>query len=532
MSSTAESKPHIATQVKVAARNITITVVVLGTVFTLYSRYVKTTAELKALREKVTGLVKHDSARDYAEAGKALEQGLALRDGDPWFIATRGEVAALLWVEGGDASQKGSAESFTRRAVDMGINTSQRFNAEALTLIGNGQIEKAGDKLTEIVTKTGAASAAMVSGLGMVHQRMGKLEMAKNDFKQAADRDWLNPRFGALYAQSLFDAAEYGTAQGLFQKALEGNPNHLRSLIGKARADVALNDHVAEAIKTFDDALANTEGLSPVLKIQALVGKAEALLAAGDAAQAETVAKQAIEAKVEGDPSVAYAYYDLGRALAVQKKPGALEAFKQALSTVSYIPHFYFDGALSLAREGQSAEATSLLEPYGAKLVDAQGKMKPDDAYHRARGQLLTLGGQFDEALKEYDLAIADNSVNADSYYAKGLVYKAQALQPKADKVKLLNNALDQFDKAIGFRERFPDAYREEGLIFLDHNPKDDKVMEKFTKAILYYKDAHAPKAVTEAFITDVETAFTKKGPAFKTLAAQWRKDATGALKP
>ncbi len=532
MSSSAENKPTVAHQIRRASIKIAAWAVVLAGVYSVYYKYVLTSRELKDRREKITSLMRHDNPADYRQSAKLLDEGLALRDSEPWFNATRAEVAGLLWVEGGENDSRGTAERYLKTTIDMGINSGQRFDAEALALIGAGQLSEAEDKLVDVVNKSGG-TAAILADLGIIHEHQGKLQAAKNDLKQATDRDWVNPRFGALYGEALFDDGDYGNAVAVFQKAMEGNPNHLRSLIGKARAELALQEHVADSTKSLTDILAAPEALTPVLKLRALVGKSEALLAAGDAPGAEAAARQALDAKVEGDSGVAYAQYNLGLSLATQKKPGALDAFKQAIALVGYIPHFYFDGAIGLAKAGQNADGLALLNQYAARITDAQGKMKTDDAYHRAKGEFLTLTNQLDDALKEYDLAIADNNVNADAYYRKGLVLRMQGQALKGDKQRdLYNSALEELDKAIQFRERFPDAYRAAGLIFLDVSPTDPKVMEKFTKALVYYKDTKAPKTVTDAFITEVEQRYLKYGGKFKKTAADWKKEATAALKP
>jgi hypothetical protein len=56
--------------------------------------------------------------------------------------------------------------------------------------------------------------------------------------------------------------------------------------------------------------------------------------------------------------------------------------------------------------------------------------------------------------------------------------------------------------------------------------------MEKLGKALAYYKDAHAPKAVTDAFISRVEQRYLKLGKKFKKMAADWVHDAHQLIGP
>jgi tetratricopeptide (TPR) repeat protein len=532
MSGSAQTRPSTGAQLAVAGRNIAITIVVLGGMFYFYSTFVKTTRELKLLREKISTLIKHDNPADYRAAAKLLDEGLAMRENESWFIAARSDVAALLWVEQGEPDNKAAAEKYLAIAKERKINRQERFDAEALTLIGNGHADQAVTMLLDVGQRS-AGSAGISADLGIGDEKAGKLEVAKKLFKDAADRDWINPRFNALYAESLYDSSDYSGAQATFLKALEANSNHVRSLIGKIRADVARGEKVPENAKAIDDILANADTLSPMLRGRALVAKAEVQLAQGDAAGAETSARKALEAKVDGDSAAAYAQYDLGLALSMQKKAGAAEAFNAAIAQTSYVPHFYFDGAMALAKQGQTAEAAKLYDQYAQKITE-NGKMKLDDAYHRAKGDFLVFTEKLDDAIKEYELARNDNPVVAETYYKEALTYEKLAAKEsdKAARQKILNSALEQLGNATKYKERYPEAYRETGMIFLNADPKDEKALQNFGKALLYYKEARAPKAVTDAFVEEVAQGYAKAGPKFKKDAADWREAAGKLLTP
>jgi tetratricopeptide (TPR) repeat protein len=510
MSSPAEAKSSNAAQAKSALLRIGLAAAVLIAIFIAYSKYMQTSQRLKALRDKVVELMKHDSAKDYATAAKQLDEGLAIRSNDPFFVSTRAEVASILWVEEGEAKSEEAAKKFSAQAAAAGINSGSRFSAEALTLIAEGKLEEADAQLKALVAK-GITEHRIIGSYGAVHLREGNLDQAKLDYKQIQD---IYPRYGASFGETLFLTGEISAAQGALQHTLEGSPNYVRAQIAKARADVARDERVAEAQKLFDDLLASgNEDLSPTLKSRVLAGRAEVQLALAKPVEAEKAARAAIDAGVALDPQLALAYYDLGLALAQQKKAGALEAFQGAIKQFKYVGRVYFQGALALATAGRVADGESLLNAYTA------GGLPQNDAYHLAKGDFLFATDKVKQAGDEFDAAIKANALNADAYFKKGRVVQALAeKQPLAEKHKSFNTALELYASAIDHRARFPDAYRQQGIIFLEAG--DEKAIEKFGKALQLLVEAHASKAVQLEFLTDTAARSKKAGGKFKSFAA------------
>jgi len=73
--------------------------------------------EANPVREKVTELVKRDTPKEYREAAQLLDQGLALRPADPYFVATHAEVSAILWAEEGYPDEQAKAKQYTDKAI-------------------------------------------------------------------------------------------------------------------------------------------------------------------------------------------------------------------------------------------------------------------------------------------------------------------------------------------------------------------------------------------------------------------------------
>lgn len=521
MSSETETQPKKSGAVMALAR-VGIAAVVLAGMYVLYAKYVENSKVLKKRSADAFELIQKDGVKEYTDALGLLDEALAIRSDDPFALSARAEVSALLWLDHGVEAEAAKARELTATAVKKEIPYPERYSAEATTLIAEGKVDDAESKLSKLAEQGGGA-AKIVAALGLAHRNQGKLVLAKNDLKQAADRDWRSPRFTSLYGDAAFDAADYMTAQGAFSKALEQSPTHIRSLVGKARADVARQERVAEALAAFDTVLARpAEDLSPVLHSRALTGKAEALLASGNAAAAEAAAREAITKDPKVDPAIAYAHFALGQALAAQKKDGAVDAFKAAINRFPHVARFYFQGSLSLAEAGKTAEGEAILS-------DFTKTMQPNDGYHLARGDFFVATGKLAEAGAAYDEAIKMNEVNADGYYKKGSLLARQSRDPKANKKKLVEDALAQFEKAVRIRERFPEVYREVGLVYMDQNPKSGEALKQFADALKFYKEAKAPKAVIEGFIAEVEARYVKAGLAGNAKA--WRAEASAMTK-
>jgi len=528
MSSQAQSSTGFAASGASAIRNILITVGVLAGIYVAYGRYQNNSRTLRGLNTSAKDLLDHDLPRDYLEASRKLHEALQVRSSDRYAIAALAEVEALLWVDHGLVSNSAEARQHAALAASEEINSAERFSAEAMVAIGEGRLPAAEDILTRVV-KQGAAPSRVVGGLGMVHARNGKLDLARSDFKQAADRDWRSPRFTALMAECYFDNGDFVSAQTSFQKGIELNSAHVRSIVGRARADAARGERVSEAQNTLVEVLRRpAEELTPLLKARALAGKAEVLLAGRQFEEAETAARQAVEFQEKElssvkDPLLAHAYYDLGLALARQGKPGALDEYRKAIDRYPAVARFYYTGALSLA-EAERAED-------GRVLLDMASKaLKQNDAFFLAKGDFLRTVGEEENAHVAYDEALKLNDVNAEAYYKKGSLYQEQgAAAGKNEMRRLFELAKQQFERAVTVRERYPEVYRAMGLIYLDLKPTSAEALEQFAKAINYYKEQKASRAVVDGFIEEVAARYVKYK--LKANATAWRKEAAAMSK-
>jgi tetratricopeptide (TPR) repeat protein len=109
--------------------------------------------------------------------------------------------------------------------------------------------------------------------------------------------------------------------------------------------------------------------------------------------------------------------------------------------------------------------------------------------------------------------------------YATKANLRQLALKPGSDKKKLYDGVREAFEKAVGIRERYPEVYRQIGLVYLDENPRSSEATENFGKALGFYKEQKASKAVFEGFISEVAERYKKAG--LKGNADAWVKEAS-----
>ncbi|HEX8700577.1 MAG TPA: cellulose synthase, partial [Myxococcaceae bacterium] len=139
------------------------------------------------------------------------------------------------------------------------------------------------------------------------------------------------------------------------------------------------------------------------------------------------------------------ALFGRARALAAKKDPGARAAFESAAAKRRTAPFLYLEGAKALQQAGDGAGALALLDAYETvfrevKVSAGEDKMvsalERDDRYWLARGGVLEMAGQQDDALAAYDRAIGVNgAAQARARYAKGALLLARKDYPGAREV-------------------------------------------------------------------------------------------------
>src|SRR5690606_16593630 len=150
-------------------------------------------------------------------------------------------------------------------------------------------------------------------------------------------------------------------------KGLQSNSEHLGCMIGAARARIASGRGLKEADEAIKAATEREADLTPRLKAQLYVAKAELELFEQKLDEAIATAKKA----AEFDPAYAWSYAVQAKAQAAKKDAAAVASWDKAIEADPYTSIFYFDATRSLlAAELDQAKALSYLEKYPLKKDD------------------------------------------------------------------------------------------------------------------------------------------------------------------
>ncbi len=458
----------------------------------LHYRHVETSKQVNHVAKLGKDLAEKDTPQDFYAAEKDLEKVLTLDAANGYALSSHAELDALLWGEYGVKDRQQAAEEFSRKADATEAPIQERFAAKALILLYSGKVNDAEAFLLDWVKK-GAHGSHVADALGRVERKLGKLDLAKKTLAEAA-KDWRTPRYNADLAQIYFDVNDTLNAIGYFEKALQSNPDHPVSLIGRARAGIARG----EKIKVATDDLASLLGprkseLTPTLLAMALTARAELKMFNRQYADAIRDAREATDA----DRTYAPAYEALGLALAHDKAqaPRSLGAFDQALRLDPYVATFYYSAAKALLGAGLGDKAIGMMQRLDKSLPR-------DENYFLIYGDLLDKKGDAAGAMGQYDQAIKINAFSAPAYFAKGKLLQSQKKYPDAAKA---------YEAALGAQQNFPEVHQQMGYILIDSKKPVDAAGE-FEEALGGFKLEGAPRDKLNA-LRDNFTANLKKAP-------------------
>ncbi len=348
---------------------------VFAILYALYSHEVKVESQVQELLAgpRVAGGQRAGGARadlnkdtpaGWLAAEASLKQALDLQPSNPYGVAAFADTETML-VGAGFADCVASADAAVARAEAKDVTQPERYAAAALRMVQSGKPADAETLLLAVLAKYGSVPRVL-DALGVAQRAEGKLVESRMSFKRAQDADWRSARKVANYATALLEDGNAADALGAYDCALQANSEHLRSMLGKARAFAALarqgkNTDLKTALSLCDQVVSRgSDEVPPPLRAQALAARAEVKLAMGDAAGA---AKDAAEAKTAAPDAV-----ETLRALALTSKSGAFALWQAAVAKDKFDASLYFDGAESLAANGDAASAEKLLALFAAQL--------------------------------------------------------------------------------------------------------------------------------------------------------------------
>jgi tetratricopeptide (TPR) repeat protein len=442
-----------------------------------------------------------DNPKNYTAAEGHFKDALAARSNYPYALAFLAELNALRAVDHGIPGSAEEARKWIELCERKNVPYQEAFAAKALDLISQGKYAEAEKAMVSVLQR--ATGAQLWNALARAQRDQGKLETARANYKKANDMEWRNPRLAADYADSFYDAGDTLNAFNYYGKALEANSDHIRSLIGRSRSEIARGSQIKEATDTLTDILGRSDAeLSPHLKAMALTARGELRQFEKNDASAAKDADQAISVW----SGCAWAHQLKGLILARAKKSAAYDEFKQAMESDRSIPVIYFSGATALGEAGMGDKAIALLDAY-VKTLPA------DDGYFMVYGDVLRKMNRLEDAAKQYDKAIEANPLNASAHFAKG-----RLLLQKKD----FDNAKKELDKAVASNEFFGEAYEALGEL---HMAKKEfrEAAESYFQALRIYSQLQMPRERLTGYLDDVAGRFKKSGQ--RDIAEAWVKE-------
>jgi len=418
-------------------------------------------------------------------------------------------------------SEAGKAREWAKKADKTDAKINERFGAVIQVMLAEKKYEEAHKYASEI-TKV-AASSHVVNGLGRALRGLGRLDEAKVALKKSADTEWRNPRFACDFGDIYFEDGDYVNAQGFYAKGVEANSEHIRSLVGRSRAQIARGWKIKEASDTLNDLMGRpAEQMSPLLKAHLLTAMADLR---GFEQKFEESAKHADEA-IAAYPAYPWAHFAKGRAMAMQKNVTAAASFDKAIELDRFVPEFYYIGSNAMLEAGDPAKAQALLDSFTKAL-------KEDDRYHLAYGNLLMKVEKPEEALTHFDKAITLNSFNAVAHYSKGaaLFDARRKFNPDVKDTKketeLLENADKELKLALEVQEYFPAAYAKLGEILFEKKEWAEGC-QQYAQALMQMKQLQAPRERMSDMRDKINDRLIKEAKQ-KEMAKAWMNE-TGAM--
>jgi tetratricopeptide (TPR) repeat protein len=256
-------------------------------------------------------------------------------------------------------------------------------------------------------------------------------------------------------ARSRMSAAEQA-----FAAALKLDPQAVNALIG--------NGELFYRAGRFSEALARFEAAvrADADSVAAKVGAAKTWLAQERMKEAKDLLKKLRETR-SNDPLV---NYWLGRAeLALGNKKEAEAAYLDAVKIPENRPEVvdaYVALASLLSSLGRNDEAT-------AKLAEATEKFPDLPALHKAKGEVALQTGRYEEARKEFGLALSEEE-DLGTRFKLGVAFR---------RLRMFDEAAKTFDQVAAADKDYPGLPLEQGLLF-EETGQNERALEMYADAL------------------------------------------------
>lgn len=491
-----------------------------GAVFFVYKRNERKQKVGEGMDEVKKSLAVRDNPADIQKALKRLDEVFEIDPNAPDALAMAADLHTQLWLVHRVAGADSKAKEFLAKAEAADSKSDERYATRAFHLLAAGQTKEA-DEYIDGLRRQGASSPKLWHAQAAAKQKIGQLALAREAYKQAADKAWKNPRFTSSFAEELIDEANYWMASGEITKALGSNPEHVRARLLKGIVALYKKDGVAanEAVSTIKEL--ETTDLTPGMKALLLSTKAELAFYEQKYDEAIRLATEATTL----NPDEHFAHFAKAKAMAQKKDPAAVDAFKAAIALRPTAPLLYVEGASQLQQAGNMDPALALLDAYenlfkNVMVTSMDGKsvsaLERDDRYYISRGDVLKAAGKKEDALASYEKAIAAKSVmQAKAWYAKGLL---QLESKDLDKAKESLMVITPDDGS----GTLPEAYVAMGDLLFQQ--KDYAAgCQNYGFALTRFRAMQAPREKLNTILDDVEKRLVTANQ--KPMAKAWKEE-------
>lgn len=387
-------------------------------------------AALKTAEAKFREALEYDGSNEFAISGLA-------------------EIYAKLWVDHGLDDFKDEALDFTAQAVDGDIEKAERFAAEMLVALGNGQPEAA-VKTAQAVLEKGGVSEKIYWVMGLALRRTGDLKGGRDNLRRAFELKGAAAHYAAALGDAYEDDNDRRNAHFYWGRAYQANSNYVQAAARQLIVGIRQGDKteaVETKLKAFDALPAETTGREARAAIE--LARAELFYREGNTAGALAALD-----KAKGYHGEHATYLSLrGKILLTAGKVNeGLAALKAALDAVPQAQRYMYELAESYARHEQAKAAVTLLRSQAEKLGE-------DAAYHVALGNAYLAAGDPKEAKAAFDKALEKRAEHPDALLGLGILAWQQRDNDKAR---------EWFEKAAGARSTFPEVYAAVGMMFAE----------------------------------------------------------------